>query len=291
MKTSLTHLPSEKQHELSIIISAICEKYTVEMIILFGSYARGNWVEELHDDGFHYKYQSDFDIFIVAGKECLANKIESDDHLWNFFNRRIKTPVTVIAHDIEFLNRRLHKGQYFFSDIKKEGICLYDSGRFEIAEEKELAIKQYKYFAEEDFNYWFNSAKDFYYGFCFYLENKNYNKAAFLLHQATENFYNTLLLVLTRYKPNTHDLKKLGSRVASIEPEFLKIFPKGTEEERKLFELLRKAYVSARYNKNYKITPEELTWLSNRVKVLQDITEEICKKKIEGFDDKINTKI
>lgn len=77
MKTSLTHLPTAKQHELSIIVSVICEKYTVEMIILFGSYARNDWVEELHDDGFHYKYQSDLDIFIVTEKEHLANKIES----------------------------------------------------------------------------------------------------------------------------------------------------------------------------------------------------------------------
>jgi predicted nucleotidyltransferase/HEPN domain-containing protein len=290
MKTSLTHLPPEKQHELSIIVSSIQEKYTVEMIILFGSYARGKWVEELHDDGFHYKYQSDFDIFIVTEKGHLANKIESDDQLWNCFNRRIKTPATVIAHDIEFLNRRLRKGQYFFSDVKKEGICLYNSGHFELADEKELSSKEYKHSAEEDFNYWFNSAKDFYDIFCFCFANKNYSKAAFLLHQATENFYNTLLLVLTRYKPNTHDLKKLGKRVASIEPIFLKIFPQGTEEERNHFELLRKAYVSARYNKNYKITPEELTWLSNRVGVLQDMTEEICKKKIEGFDNQIDTK-
>lgn len=283
MKTSLSRLPPEKQQQLATIVDIIREKYTVEMIILFGSYARGNWVEELHDDGFHYKYQSDFDIFIVTEKEYFANKIESDDQLWNYFNRRVKTPVTVIAHDIEFLNRRLRKGQYFFSDIKKEGICLYNSGRFELAEEKELLPKEYKRLAEEDFDYYFKEAEILNLGFKFYFDNAYYNKAAFSLHQATESLYSAVLLTLTRYKPNTHDLEKLGKRVASIEPEFLKIFPQGTEEERKLFELLRKAYVSARYNKNYKITPEELTWLSERINVLQDITKEICTKKLDSF--------
>jgi len=290
MKTSLAHLPPEKQQELATIVDIVREKYTVEMIILFGSYARGNWVEELHDDGFHYKYQSDLDIFIVTEKEYLANKIESDDQLWNHFNRRIKTPVTVIAHDIEFLNRRLRKGQYFFSDIKKEGICLYNSGRFELAEERELTPKEYKHFAEEDFEYYTNRALSFYKHFTFALNDQDYRTAAFMLHQTTENFYSAILLVLTKYKPNTHDLKKLGKRAASIEPMFLKIFPQGTEEERNHFELLRKAYVSARYNKNYKITSEELTWLSSRIEILQDMTEEICKKKIEGFDNQIDTK-
>jgi uncharacterized protein len=64
----------------------------------------------------------------------------------------------------------------------------------------------------------------------------------------------------------------------------LKIFsPEGREEERR-FELLRKAYVDARYNKSYAITSEELTWLADRVKDLQEITKEICQKKIASFD-------
>lgn len=283
MKTSIEYLPQIKQEELRTLVGIIIEKYSVEMIILFGSFARGNWVEELHDDGFHYKYQSDFDIFVVTKNEQLANKIERDDQLWKELNRRIKTPITIIAHDIDFFNQRLRKGQYFFSDIKKEGISLYDSGNFQLVEEKELTSKERKHFAEEDFKHWFNSANEFFDLFHYAYEKHNYNKAAFLLHQTTENLYNTILLVLTRYKPNTHDLKKLNARAASIEPSLLKIFPQGTEEEKRRFELLRKAYVDARYNKNYIITSEELIWLAERVKVLQKMTQEICQKKIDSF--------
>ena len=79
MKTSIEHLPQTKQQDLKIIIDMICEKYKVEMIILFGSFARGDWVEELCDDGFYYKYQSDLDIFIVTETEHLATKIERDE--------------------------------------------------------------------------------------------------------------------------------------------------------------------------------------------------------------------
>ncbi|CAL7961215.1 HEPN domain-containing protein [Gammaproteobacteria bacterium] len=283
MKTSIAHLPPEKQQDLEAIVNTICEKYSVEMIILFGSYARGDWVEELCEDGFYYKYQSDFDIFLVTETEHLAAKIERDDQLWNYFNRRIKTPVTIIAHDIEFFNRRLRKGQYFFLDIKKEGICLYNSGRFELAEEKELSSKEYKHLAQEDFDYYLEKAIRLNKLFSFALNEQDCNGAAFLLHQITENLYSAFLLVLTRYKPSTHDLKKLGSRVASIEPELLKVFPQGTEEERKRFELLRKAYVDARYKKTYEITVDELKWLAARVNILQEMTSEICKKKIESF--------
>ncbi|MEI8055262.1 MAG: HEPN domain-containing protein [bacterium] len=283
MKPSLIHLPENKQQELSELASIICEKHNIEMVILFGSYARGDWVEELHEDGFNYKYQSDFDAFIVTETKALANKVESDRQLRDQIRRCIKTPTTLIAHDIDFFNRRLRKGQYFFLDIKKEGVCLYNSGRFELAEEKELLPKEYRSLAQEDFTYWLDRSQSFFDVYFFANARNDYRTAVFALHQATESLYSANLLVLTRYKPNTHDLEKLSGRIAGIDPSFLKVFPQGTEEERKLFELLRKGYVDARYNKNYLITLEELTWLVERVNILRDMTQEVCKKKIESL--------
>jgi len=143
--------------------------------------------------------------------------------------------------------------------------------------------KERQNFAKEDFSYWFNRATEFLLDFENTFNRKSYSQAAFMLHQAAENLYNTVLLVLTRYKPNTHDLKKLSSRVTSVAPTFLQIFPQGTEEEKR-FELLRKAYVDARYNRNYIITEDELTWLAERVKILQGMVQEICQKKIASFE-------
>jgi len=115
------------------------------------------------------------------------------------------------------------------------------------------------------------------------MEKEKNNKAAFLLHQTTECLYSTILLVFTRYKPNSHDLKKLSKRVASIEPQFLSVFPQGSEEEKARFELLRKAYVNARYKPSYTITQQELVWLAEKVKKLQALTAQLCKEKIESF--------
>ena len=115
------------------------------------------------------------------------------------------------------------------------------------------------------------------------LDKQYLSKAAFLLHQVAESLYSTVLLVFTRYKPNTHDLKKLIKRVTSVEPQFLKVFPQGTEEEKARFKLLREAYVNARYKPSYTVTQEELKWLAERVQHLQQLTETLCKKKIESF--------
>jgi len=284
MKKSLRHLPKQKRDELKTVVRMMREELDVEMIILFGSYARGDWVEELAPDEFHYTYQSDFDILVVADKK-LASRQRKWDGLEDRFMRSsvVKTPVTMIHHSIGYLNDKLSKGQYFFSDIKKEGILLYDSGRNELAEEQEMTPEQYRKKAERYYKKWFESANEFLETHTFNISKRQNKIAAFLLHQATERYYSALLLVLTDYKPKTHDIKKLGKLVAAQEPKLLEVFPLGTAEERKRFELLRKAYVDARYEDDYKITLKELKWLGARVKILKDLTETVCKKKIESF--------
>ncbi len=285
MKTALKHLPEQKQQELENIVHIIKEGVDVEMIILFGSYARGDWVEELDEKGVYYCYQSDFDILVIVDDRKLAKKWRVWDRIEDDVRRSgfIKTPASIISENMHGINHKLKSGHYFYSDIKKEGILLYDSGRHALAEERKMSLEERKEKAKEDFDYWFKSANDFLDTYCYDAEKKSYSKAAFELHQATERFYSAILLVFIGYKPKTHDLKDLSKQVASQDPSFLSVFPLGTTEEKRLFELLRKAYVDARYDKNYTITHEELQWLGERVGVLQKMTEDICRKKIEIF--------
>ncbi len=283
MKTTLDHLPEHKRQELNWAVELIVEAVKPCMIILFGSYARGDWVEELADDGVHYQYQSDFDILVLTKTESRASKIEHKRSLHNSLQRVLTTPVGLIAEDVELVNHHLKKGQYFFSDIQREGILLYTNKSFILSSPREPNNREKKKLAEEDFKYWNDSAVGFVKGFHFYLGEKENNKAAFLLHQATESFYNAVLLVYTRYKPKIHDLLKLSQRVACLEPQFLRAFPEGTLEEKERFELLRKAYVDARYSPSYNISLEELEWLGERVAHLKSLTEKYCQEKIANY--------
>ena len=52
MKRSLAHLPKQKQTELMLITKKICDVVPqAEIIFLFGSYARGDWVDGPHIQG------------------------------------------------------------------------------------------------------------------------------------------------------------------------------------------------------------------------------------------------
>ncbi len=260
------------------------EEVDLDMLILFGSYARGNWVEDLDPETLLYRYQSDFDLLVITETPRQASKIEQNSQLAQKLAKTThRTPISLIAEDIQFVNRRLRKSQYFYIDILREGILLHDSGKFELEEPKEITSGERRKLAEEDFDQWFQGANDFIKTYEFHYSEEMYNLAAFDLHQATEKLYGTILLVFTRYKPSTHDLEKLGQRVGSIEPKFLSVFPKATEEEKECFKLLRKAYVDARYKPSYSISKNQLEWLACRVNQLKELTEKLCKEKIESF--------
>jgi HEPN domain-containing protein/predicted nucleotidyltransferase len=286
MKKSSAHLPQRKRGELAGIVSIIRQMAPkTEMIILFGSYARGNAVEDVTVHGHTtYEYSSDFDILVIVKSQSLADQID----LWYDIEDKagklpVETPVTLIAHDIKYVNNQLEKGQYFFSDIKAEGIILYDSKNCQLSEPKPLTQKQRLGQAKTDFNEYFESAKDFYMFYEVGLEKGKYKKAAFMLHQAVETFYKTVLLVYTNYKPKTHKLDKLGKMAGGHDPAFFKIFPMGTDEEKRRFDLLKRAYVEARYNPKYVITAEEVKYLARCVELLQQLTKASCETKMKSF--------
>jgi predicted nucleotidyltransferase/HEPN domain-containing protein len=285
MKTALDHLPEQKQQELQRVIEIVRDEIDLEMLILFGSYARGDWVEDLDPETLQYRYQSDFDLLIVTETSRQADRVEQNNQLSRRLAKTIhRTPISLIAEDIQFINRRLRKSQYFYIDILREGILLYDSGKFQLAKPIEITNKERIKLAEGDYEYWFSKATRLYEFYEFGVSKKAFNEAAFQLHQVTESLYGTILLVFTRYKPSTHDIEKLGQRVSSIEPRFITIFPHSTEEENERFKLLRKAYVDARYKPSYTITKEQLDWLSERVQELQALTEKLCKEKIASYE-------
>ena len=195
----------------------------------------------------------------------------------------IRTPVSIIYDDINFVNQKITEYNSFYCDIKKEGILLYDSKRCEITNSYNLTSKEKKEIAKKEFEHWWGKAERFLENSKFNFEKSWYNESAFMLHQTVESLYNAILFVFTFYTPKTHDLKKLSASVNPIDKGLAKIFPINTKKWTHLFELLRKAYVDSRYNPTYKITEKELTEIEKRILKLQELTEKICKKKIEEF--------
>ncbi|HEV7333139.1 MAG TPA: HEPN domain-containing protein [Flavisolibacter sp.] len=282
MKTSLSHLPESKQQELKRVTQLIVETISPEKIILFGSYATDTWVEDRYTEGhITYEYISDYDLLVVTKAGERRKDHEITDQIKS--RLRFRVPVNVITHDIEYVNRTLNEGQYFFIDIVKEGILLYDTGNIAFNEPKDLSPEERKEIAQRDFENWFSSAKEFLIDAKNAFERKSLKNSIFYLHQAAERIYNTVLLVFTGYKPKTHNLDKLRSLSKAYSSDLYLIFPCNTKEEEYLFSLLQKGYIDARYNNDFNVSAEELAILIERVDGLLFAAEKICKQQLEDF--------
>ena len=260
MKTSLDHLPLSKQEQLQAIAALLQAEAEVEMIVLFGSYARGDWVEDVE-----HGYISDYDLLVVVRGEAQARPSAAWTELWEKARHLSgRVPVSPIVHDLKQLNKEIRTGQYFFTDILREGVALYDARRITLATPRALTPEQRLSSARYNFRYWFSSAGGFWVmaGHC--ITRDYLAESAFLFHQTAERYFTAALLVLTGYKSKTHDLRELATTAAPLHAELAGALPRTEKEDEHLFELLRKAYIEARYSKSYAITREELQQLRER---------------------------
>lgn len=283
MKTRPKHLPPQKLHTLDEIVAAIRQRHDVEMIILFGSHARGDWVEdEYEEDHITYEYRSDFDILIVTAEKSDERDVAYDSDLKHQLEPGGRgSRVNYIVHTIHHVNQMLAERRFFFMDILEEGYLLYDSKRYKLARPpKALPADVMLQHARDYFEEWMDSADGFLKMARKAMAESEWKIAAFLLHQATERYITCLLLVHTGYRPKEHDMEKLIRQAAGFDPRYQTVFPQQSASDKRLFDLLRRAYVDARYSKNYRITEAELHAISMQIVGLKTITDEVCQAKI-----------
>ncbi|MEL7422848.1 MAG: HEPN domain-containing protein [Bacteroidota bacterium] len=104
--------------------------------------------------------------------------------------------------------------------------------------------------------------------------------AAFNFHQASENAITTLLLVYTGYKPKTHDLQILREKVQALEPSLAEWFDLSDPKDSHHFDLLKRAYIEARYSKSYVVRLAELQYIEERVVWFQGEIKTLCQQEI-----------
>ena len=296
MKTGLDHLPEGKRRELAFVVEAVREGFAFAIarrtmpklrggrllkIVLFGSYARGDWVEDPVG-----RYFSDYDLLVVVDREELTDVPEfwakTEERLLEELSsgRTLRTPVSLIYHSLEDVNEQLRFGRYFFMDIVRDGIVLFEEPGHPFTEPRPLTRAEALQVTEDYFDEWFERAGKALKGARFYISEGDNKDAAFLLHQAVERFYHCLFLVRTLYSPKTHNLNQLRRLAEDIEPRLKDVWPRATKFERRCYELLREAYVKARYSPQYRISAEQLEWIAGQTDRLQAIVRKVCEERI-----------
>lgn len=299
MRMGLDHLPEAKRRELAHVVDVIREGFAFAIarrtmpelrggrllkVILFGSYARGDWVEDPVG-----RYFSDYDLLVIVDREPLTDVPEfwakTEETLLADLaaGQQLRTPVSLIYHSIDDVNDKLRLGRYFFTDIVRDGVVLFEEPGTALAEPQVLSAAEALRETREYYEEWFESAAGFFDTAKYAVSQGRSKEAAFQLHQATERFYHCLFLVRTLYSPKTHNLNQLRQLAEDIEPRLKEIWPRESKFERRCYELLREAYVKARYSRHYRITAEQVEWLSGRVEHLQRVVRELSEERIASL--------
>jgi predicted nucleotidyltransferase/HEPN domain-containing protein len=304
MRTDLDHLPPAKQRDLERVLKILFEEFEeaqanatgrrkrarILKVILFGSYARGGWVDEPHTAK---GYRSDFDLLVIVNQNDLTDRVayweKAEARLMHELGitQTLHTPVNFIVHTLQQVNDGLAHGRYFFMDIAKDGIALYQADDIELHKPRPKTPEQALAMATEYFEEWFPSAAALKDGTDFYVGKGRPKEAAFSLHQATERLYHCVLLVLTFYTPHVHNLAFLRTQAERLDGRLWNVWPQDNRKERAMFEKLKDAYVKARYSKHYRISAEELTWLGTQVEELGRVVHTICTERLAALGEDV----
>lgn len=295
LRQDLDHLPSKQQAELKLVVATLMGDFEAAIanatqpwkrngkvlkIILFGSYARDDWIDE-PDNG----YQSDFDLLVVVNHDDLTDIAD----YWYVAEDRIERDpavgrqVNIIVHSLDEVNKALRRGEYFWTDIARDGIALYELAGHSLATPMPLTSADAFAAARGYYDHWLESADQFLIQGREAIDRGWSNKAAFELHQATERFYICFLLVRTLYFPRSHNIKFLRSLAEDKEPRLVGAWPRATKLDRRRFELLKRAYVEARYSPNYAIDMTDLAALAEGVRRLRDLVEAVCLERLAAL--------
>ncbi|WHU04272.1 HEPN domain-containing protein [Sphingomonas sp. NIBR02145] len=187
------------------------------------------------------------------------------------------------------MNDGLAHGRYFFMDIARDGIALYQSDDSELLEPRPKTPEQALELAKEYFEEWFPSAMKRYELFKYGVEKGFWKDAAFDLHQTTERLYHCALLVVNFYTPHSHNIAFLRNQAEKLDRRLVNVWPSDSRADRAKFTKLKDAYVKARYSKHYRVSAEELEWLGLCVEQLGQIVQTVCAERIRELSGKIAT--
>jgi uncharacterized protein len=216
MAERLTNLPEGKRAELTFVVETVRAGFafaterrsTPELrngkllkILLFGSYARGDWVEDPVG-----RYFSDYDLLVVVDHDELT-----DFDVWERTDRqlidevatgtRLRTPVSLNVHSLADVNEKLRLGRYFFIDAVRDGIMLFEEPGHPFAKPQPLTAAEALRETRDYFEEWFEGGRRFYQNAIDNTTRGWLKEAAFLLHQAAERAYHCFILTSTLYSP------------------------------------------------------------------------------------------
>lgn len=176
--------------------------------------------------------------------------------------------VTCSLHGEGNVVQGLRDGHIFYSLHFTPANLVYDNKTIEYPLTPPDVLQTIKQASLERFNRCYTKAIDFYEAAIFLWEKYASSIALFMLHQAAELVYRSILLCLHGCDKKTHEIRALKKYVIRCAHPLIDCFPGTNENDQHLVAILDAAYVCARYDDGYSIGNEDAVCLFEKVKTL-----------------------
>lgn len=173
-------------------------------------------------------------------------------------------------HNEGNLKEHLALGHIFYSLHCTEENIVYDNSKAQYPVISTQVLAEIKQKIREEFLQDIQKAQDFGEAAAEFPANKSSSIVPFLLHQAVELTYRSILKHLNGYDKKTHSLQALRKYIRRCAPQLCTVFAGDTETGRHINRLLDDAYIDARYLSDFTIPNELLSDIFEKVIRLQE---------------------
>ena len=163
----------------------------------------------------------------------------------------------------------LARGNLFYSSYCRREHCIYQSApQYELIETPACKLSEMRAHSAMVIHHGLEKAKSFQEGALAYFKEGKFQLSAFMLHQVCEQMFSLIIKLYEGKAPKSHQLILLQKAAGFYLPAIKNIFDIKKSKELKWLELLQQAYIGARYDDGYKIAPEHLAYLQDKISTL-----------------------
>lgn len=279
METQFSQSGQFQKENFSAFIKELIQKFKPEQIYSFGKYIhftvnKGCFIENHSTENYHY--------FLLMVTESVT-RIEHE--VQDFANNHYPFgKITILAHGKETIADAIKANNRFFITIYKEGQIFYSrDGMVQHTHIINFIPTQGAVKAQKHYNHRFPLAAGFLASAKECLTNQHYNLSAFMAHQVIEQCCIALIRVHLAYQSEMHNLYRQLRLCESFSPAPSRLFLSGSEEDKRLFDIMVKSYSAARYKDDFKVEQADAEQIFIRVSTFLKLTEMMCDDKIKSL--------
>jgi HEPN domain-containing protein len=219
----------------------------------------------------------------IAHYHVLVLVRRSRETSYNSMQEKIETicqpisPVTAIVMEVEQFGDWLANGHPFACHVKAKAVSFFEDLTIELGEALPADTDTLQKAKELAHSQGLNKVNEFLAGADLFRVREQNKMAAFMLHQAAESALLTILKTSIGLTVNSHNLDKLVRYSSLSTSAVADIFKRNSENECRLFNLLKRAYIESRYKDDYSINTSDLLAITDKIRCLQEVLVSILK--------------